>query len=46
LDYLAPDGSVLAAMGGPDAVLLLARAPGMYLRWCGVILGRGRDKPR
>jgi len=25
---LAPDGSVLAAMGGPDAVLFLARAPG------------------
>jgi hypothetical protein len=25
---LAPDGGVLAAMGGPDAVLFLARAPG------------------
>jgi len=25
---LAPDGNVLAAMGGPDAVLFLARAPG------------------
>jgi hypothetical protein len=25
---LAPDGSVLAAMGGPDAVLFLARASG------------------
>jgi hypothetical protein len=25
---LAPNGSVLAAMGGPDAVLFLARAPG------------------
>jgi len=25
---LAPDGSVLAAMGGPDAVLFLARALG------------------
>jgi hypothetical protein len=25
---LAPDGSVLAAMGGPDAVLFLARTPG------------------
>ena len=25
---LTPDGSVLAAMGGPDAVLFLARAPG------------------
>ena len=25
---LAPDGSVLAAMGGPDAVLFLARVPG------------------
>ena len=25
---LAPDGGVLAAAGGPDAVLFLARAPG------------------
>ena len=25
---LSPGGSVLAAMGGPDAVLFLARAPG------------------
>ena len=25
---LAPNGSVLAAIGGPDAVLFLARAPG------------------
>jgi hypothetical protein len=25
---LAPDGSVLSAMGGPDAVLFLARVPG------------------
>jgi hypothetical protein len=47
LDYLTPDGAVLAAMGGPDAGLFLARAPGRaWIEVVGAILGRGRDKPR